>query len=143
MTGSGEDSTPVDNRVALSAIGAAGEAVPCAAGGLVFNGLNVVLMPGGNDVGAALVALVDADVAVFAHRLGVTLDVGSAEGGGCAVGKCHRTGLGEDLGVHRIDALLRGNDPVGILAQSVVRIPCTDRDRSDGEFVAASLGHVL
>ena len=131
MTGCGLCRTPVNNGVAVCAEGPAGVAFLGAGSRLVSHGLRIVLVPGGNNICAALVALVDADVAVFAHCFAVALNNGCREGGGGSVCKHDLACLGVNLGIHGIDALFGNDEPVGVLSQSVVRIPCAHGNRSD------------
>ena len=134
VTGSGNNSTPVNYGVTLVAEGSAAVACLGAGSGLVCDRVSVVLMPGGYVDGAVLVALIDADVAIFTHSLGITLDCRRGEVTFSAVRESDTACLGEYLGIHRIDAFLCDDDPVRILSESIVRIPCADRDRSDNCF---------
>ena len=84
-----------------------------------------MLMPRSNIESSALVALVNTDIAVSAHRFAVYLDLCGRECSERAIIKCYETCFCNKLNIHRIYALLLRYYPVGVLSERVMRIPST------------------
>ena len=82
-----------------------------------------MFMPRGNCYCATLISLIMTYISVSAHRFTVYLNSRRREQSDRAVGEFYCTRFGHNLSIHRIHALLLRYKPVGIFAESIVRIP--------------------
>ena len=130
---------PVNNGVADFAERSSRVACFRAGRSLVRKSNGCMLMPRSNIESSALVALVNTDIAVGAHRFAVYLDLCGRECSERTVFKYDTSRFCQKLNIHRIYAFLLRYNPVGIFAESVMRIPCANGNGSNNSF--SSIGN--
>ena len=135
----GNGRTPVNNGVAGFAEHSARVARFRAGRGLVRKSNGCMLMPRSNIESSALVALVNTDIAVSAHRFAVYLNLCGRECSERTVFKYDTSCFCQKLNIHRIYAFFLRYNPVGIFAESVMRIPYANGNRSNNSF--SSIGN--
>ena len=135
----GNGRAPVNNGVADFAERSARVARFRAGRGLVRKSNGCMLMPRSNIESSALVALVNTDIAVSAHRFAVYLNLCGRECSERTVFKYDTSCFCQKLNIHRIYAFFLRYNPVGIFAESVMRIPYANGNRSNNSF--SSIGN--